>query len=90
MIASEQEMRQLIKQMDNKYGFPQAFGCLNGTHILISHPPDFFVTTGNIQSINIQAVCNWKGIFLHVNFIRSETLRIRRIMAFTTLTYMEL
>ena len=26
--------------MDNKYGFPQAFGCLNGTHILISHPPE--------------------------------------------------
>jgi hypothetical protein len=73
--ASEQEMRQLIKQMDNKYGFPQTFGCLNGTHIPIHilqktrKLEDFLVQ--DIQSINIQAVCNWKGIFLYFNFFRS-------------------
>jgi hypothetical protein len=68
-------MRQLIKQMDNKYGFPQTFGCLNGTHIPIHilqktrKLEDFLVQ--DIQSINIQAVCNWKGIFLYFNFFRS-------------------
>jgi hypothetical protein len=38
--SSEQEMRQEIKQMDNKYGFPQAFGSVDGTRIPITHPSE--------------------------------------------------
>ena len=38
--SSEQEIRQEIKQMENKYGFPQAFGCVDGTHIPITQPSE--------------------------------------------------
>lgn len=34
----EDEMRGQVKHMENYYGFPQAFGCSDGTDILIIQP----------------------------------------------------
>lgn len=33
--STEDEMREAVKHMENKHGFPQAFGCVDGTHIPI-------------------------------------------------------
>ena len=59
--SSEQEMRQEIKQMENKYGFPQAFGCVDGTHIPITQPsenPHDYFSYKMKYTLNVQAVCN--------------------------------
>lgn len=36
--VTEDEMRDQVKHMENRYGFPQAFGCGDGTHIPIIQP----------------------------------------------------
>ena len=36
--TTDQEMKHLIDGMENKYGFPQAFGCVDGTHIPTAQP----------------------------------------------------
>ena len=38
--SNTREMAHLIKGMENKYGFPQAFGCIDGTHIEIMKPTE--------------------------------------------------
>ena len=44
--STEQEMKDLVKSVKNKYGFPQAFGCVDGTQFAISlpteNPHDYF------------------------------------------------
>jgi len=44
--STEQEMKNLVKSVRNKYGFPQAFGCVDGTQFAISlpteNPHDYF------------------------------------------------
>ena len=68
--SSEQEMRQEIRQMENKYGFPQAFGCVDGTHIPITQPsenPHDYFSYKMKYTLNVQAVCNWRGLFLNVD-----------------------
>ena len=69
--SSEQEMRQEIRhaQMENKYGFPQAFGCVDGTHIPIIQPsenPHDYFSYKMKYTLNVQAVCNWRGLSLNV------------------------
>ena len=68
--SSEQEMRQEIGQMENKYGFPQAFGCVDGTHIHITQPsenPYDYFSYKMKYTLNVQAVCSWRGLFLNVD-----------------------
>ena len=36
--ATEDEMREEVKHMENKHGFLQAFGCVDGRHIPIMQP----------------------------------------------------
>jgi len=39
--TTEQEMMELVSKMENKFfGFPQGFGCVDGTHIPILSPKD--------------------------------------------------
>ena len=35
-----QQMKDTMKGMEDKYGFPQAFGCVDGTHIAINQPTE--------------------------------------------------
>ena len=68
--SSEQDMRQEIKQMEHKYGFPQAFGSVDGTHIRIAQPtenPHDYFSYKMKYTINVQAICNWKVLFLNVD-----------------------
>ena len=57
--STEQEMKDLVKGMKNKYGFPQAFGCVDGTHIAISQPtenPHDYFSYKQKYTLNTQAV----------------------------------
>ena len=55
--------------MENKYGFPQAFGCVDGTHIQITqpteNPPDYF-SYKQKYTLNVKAVCECRGFFMNV------------------------
>ncbi|XP_068674456.1 uncharacterized protein [Montipora foliosa] len=65
-----QEMKELIDGMENKYGFPQAFGCVDGTHIPIAQPsenPHDYFSYKLKYTLNVQRVCDWKGLFLDVD-----------------------
>ena len=68
--TTDQEMKDLIDGMENKYGFPQVFGCVDGTHIPIAQPcenPHDYFSYKLKYTLNIQGVCDWKGLFLDVD-----------------------
>ena len=54
---------QLLTQQkfEEKFGFPQVIGCIDGTHLPILAPSqneDIYVNRKNFHSINIQAICD--------------------------------
>ena len=68
--TTDHEMKDLIDGMENKYGFPQVFGCVDGTHIPIAQPcenPHDYFSNKLKYTLNIQGVCDWKGLFLNVD-----------------------
>ena len=66
---TEEEMRTKIAQFETKFGMVQAFGCIDGTHIPIRRPyvnsQDYF-NYKQFFSLNVQAVCDARGIFMDV------------------------
>lgn len=67
--SNTREMAHLVKGMESKYGFPQGFGCIDGTHIEIMQPtenPHDYFSYKQKYTINVQAVCDWKGMFIDV------------------------
>lgn len=68
--TTEQEMMELVSKMEHKFGFPQAFGCVYGLHIPILSPRenthDYFSYKMK-HTLNVQAVCDYKGTFLDVD-----------------------
>ena len=60
----------IVTEMENKFGFPQAFGCVDGTHIPIlspnENPHDYFCYKMK-YTLNVQAVCDCNGKFLDVD-----------------------
>ena len=37
---SKDEMRQQVAEFESKFGMPQAFGCIDGTHIPLKRPSE--------------------------------------------------
>ncbi len=66
----EDQMRRKVAEIEAKYGMPQAFGLIDGTHIRIKRPTmnsqDYFSYKGYF-SFNVQAVCDCNGIFMDVD-----------------------
>jgi len=64
-----QEVRNKVSEFEAKYGMRQAFGCIDGTHVPLSRPrensQDFFCYK-QYFSLNVQAVCDYRGIFMDV------------------------
>ena len=59
-------MKDIVKGMEDKYGFPQAFGCVDGTHIAINQPtenPHDYFSYKQKYTLNVPAVCDWRGQF---------------------------
>ena len=63
------DMREKISEFESKYGMKQAFACIDGTHIPIQCPnessQDYF-NYKHFYSINVQAVCDYRGYFLDI------------------------
>ena len=62
-------MRKKVSEFVTKFGMTQAFGCIDGTRILIKclseNSQDYFCYK-QFFSINVQADCDFKGYFLDV------------------------
>lgn len=65
----EEGMREKVAEFEAKFGMTQAFGCIDGTHIPIKCPSensqDFFCYK-QFFSLSVQAVCDYKGMFMDV------------------------
>ena len=68
--STVQEMYQKASEFEIQFGMAQAFGCIDGTHILIKTPSensqDFFCYK-QFHSLNVQAVCDFRGLFMDVD-----------------------
>lgn len=67
--TNAREMAHLLRGTENKYGFPQAFSCVDGTHIAIVQPtenPHDYFSYKQEYTLNAQAVCDWRGMFIDV------------------------
>lgn len=64
------EMRNKVAQFETTFGVTQAFGCIDGTDIPIRRPlvdsQDYF-NYKQYFSLNVQAVCDFRGIFMDVD-----------------------
>ena len=82
--TTEEEMHQLRKSMEDKFGFPQAFACIDGTHIPIKQPTenahDFFSYKMK-YTINVQGVCDCRGVFIDVDVRWPGSLHDARVFS---------
>ena len=64
------EMKNLVSRFEVKFGMPQASGCIDGTHIKIKAPSvdsSSYYNYKNYHSLNVQAICDEKGVFMDVD-----------------------
>ena len=68
--TTKEGLEKLTKNFEDKFGFPMAVGCIDGTHIPVcqpnKNPHDYFCCKMK-HSINVQAVCDHEGCFLDVD-----------------------
>ena len=67
---TEEEMRELVVNFESRHGFPQAFGCVDGTHVAIKQPlensHDFFSYKMK-YTLNVQGICDYQCRFIDVD-----------------------
>ena len=81
-------MHEKVSEFEAKYGCIQAFGCTDGTHILIKRPPenyqDYFCYKG-FFSQNIQAVFDSWGQFMNVDCTWSGSVHDTKVFTKSTI-----
>ena len=81
---SEEEMQEKVAEFESKFGMIQAFGCIDGTHVPIKAPSensqDYF-NYKQFHSLNVQAVCDYKGLFLDVECMWSGCVHDAKVFA---------
>ena len=63
--STEAEIVQTKRGFYDKGGFPGVIGCVDGTHVKIQGPTENendYVNRKGFHSINVQAICNHKGM----------------------------
>lgn len=69
-IPSEEHLQDIIDGFEQRLGFPQVVGAIDGTHIPIIKPresaSDYYNRKG-YYSIITQAVVDYRGVFIDVN-----------------------
>lgn len=74
---NENEVRQKVGEFETKYGMPQCFECVDGTHTTISSPSeksqDYFCYK-QFHSLIIQTVCDFRALYgYRVQMVRKCT-----------------
>lgn len=67
---NEDEMREKAAEFEAKFGMPQAFGCIDGTHIGIRRPvcnSQEYYNYKQFFSLSVQAVCDFQGHFMDID-----------------------
>ena len=81
---TNQEMKENISEFETKFGMTQTFGCIDGTHISIvctsEHHHDYFCYK-QFHSLNVQAVCDYKGAFMDVECKWPSTVHGAKVFA---------
>ena len=88
---TNEEMSILIDNFHKKFGLPQVFGCVDGTHIPISQPtenPQDFFCYKMKYTLNCQALCDHKGRFLNVEIKWPGSVHDARVFANSDLNHM--
>ena len=79
-----EEIKGAALEFEKKFHFPQVIGCIDGTHIPIRKPqedPHDFFCYKMKYSLNCQAVCNEKGLFLDVEIQWPGSVHDARVYA---------
>ena len=66
---TREELKVATDKFENKFGIPLAIGCIDGTHIPIQQPhenPHDYFCYKMKYSLNCQAICDEKGLFIDV------------------------
>ena len=76
------EIRELIARFENRFDFPQASGCLDGTHIPVRQPiensQDYFCCKMKYSS-NVQALYDYRRMFLDVEIMWPGSVHDARV-----------
>ena len=79
-----EEIKKASASFEAKFGFPQAIGCVDGTHIPIrqpvENPHDYFCYKMK-YSLNCQAICDEKGTFSDVEIRWPGSVHDARVYA---------
>ena len=70
LTQTAEEMQRKVSQFELKFGMTQAFGCIDGTHFRIKTPstgPHDYFCYKQYYSLNVQAVCDYPGMFIDVD-----------------------
>ena len=82
--ADMDEMRLKVSEFESKFGMVQAFGCVDGAHIPIlrpvKDPQDYFCYKG-FYSLNVQAVCDYRGMFMNVECMWPGSVHDAKVFA---------
>ena len=68
--SCKSQMHNKSSEFEVKYGMPQAFGCIDGTHIRIKRPSENsqdYYSYKMYFLLNVQAVCDFRGLFMDVD-----------------------
>ena len=82
--STKEEIERVTSAFEAKFGFPHVVGCIDGTHIPIKqttgNPHDYFCYKMK-YSLNVQAICNEKGLFTDVDFSWPGSVHDARVFA---------
>ena len=78
------EIKTAVSKFEAKFGIPQVVGCVDGTHIPIiqptDNPHDYFCYKMK-YSLNAQAICDEKGVFINVEIKWPGSVHDARVYA---------
>ena len=87
---NDDAMRKKVAEFEAKFGMTQAFGCIDGTHITIQCPiqnsQDFFCYK-QYYSMNVQAVCDYKGYFMDVECMWPGSVHDAKVFANSSINW---
>ena len=79
-----EDMLKKVSEFELKFGMIQAFGCIDGTHIPIKTPvtrPDDYFCYKQYYSLNVQGICDYRGIFIDVECLWPGSVHDAKVFA---------
>ena len=82
--STKEEIQDVVVRFEKTIGFPQVIGCVDGTHVPIRQPlenPQDYYCYKMKYSLNAQAICDEKGLFLDVEIKWPGSVHDARVYA---------